>query len=139
MLAVGRLDRDSEGLLLITNDGDLAHKLTHPSFEVLKTYEITVSPPPDTNAMKLLSGVTKLPDGPVQPRILRLSATKGDRSLGQVTLTEGRNRVVRRMFATHGFEVLRLKRTRFGSVSLAALAPGKWRELSLKEIKRLLA
>jgi pseudouridine synthase len=137
MFAVGRLDRDSEGLLLVTNDGDLAHKLTHPSFEVPRTYEVTVAPLPDAAALKRLSGATRLSDGPVQPESVRPVATSGPRGTLQVTLSEGRHRVVRRMLAAHGFEVLKLRRTRFGSVSLGTLKPGRYRELASGEIKRL--
>jgi len=139
VFSVGRLDRDSEGLLLITNDGDLAHKLTHPSFEVPRTYEAAVSPQPDPDALKRLSGVTKLADGPVQPQEVKLRAGKGSKSAVTVTLTEGRNRVVRRMFAAHGFEVLRLRRVRFGGVSLGQLRPGESRQLSSAETDRLRA
>ncbi len=137
--AVGRLDRDSEGLLLITNDGDLAHRLMHPSFEVLRTYEVAVSPQPDPDTLKRLSGVTKLADGPVQPRDVRLRARKGAENAVVVTLTEGRNRVVRRMFTAHGFEVLRLRRVQFGGVSLGRLKPGENRQLSAAEVNRLRA
>ena len=137
VFAVGRLDRDSEGLLLITNDGELAHKLTHPSFEVQRTYEVTVSPQPDTKALKRLSGVTKLADGPVQPVDVKSRSAKAAKGIVMVTLTEGRNRAVRRMFAAHGFEVLRLRRVRFGSVSLGQLKPGENRQLSPAETDRL--
>ena len=137
VFAVGRLDRDSEGLLLITNDGELAHRLTHPSFEVARTYEVTVSPQPDADALERLSSVTKLPDGPVQPLHVKLRGIKGAESVVAVTLTEGRNRLVRRMFTAHGFEVLRLRRVRFGAVLLGRLKPGENRQLSAVEVRRL--
>ncbi len=139
MFAVGRLDRDSEGLLLITNDGELAHKLTHPSYEVPRTYETVVAPPPDIEALKRLSGTTKLPDGPVRPQSVEPGSHKGDRGTVRLTLTEGRNKLVRRVFAAHGFEVLRLRRLRFGSISLGALKQGEHRVLSPGEVKRLRA
>lgn len=139
VFAVGRLDRDSEGLLLITNDGELAHQLTHPSFEVPRTYEVTVSPQPDPDALKRLSGVTKLADGPVQPQDVKLRAGKGAKGVVIVTLTEGRNRVVRRMFTAHGFEVLRLRRVQFGGILLGQLRPGESRQLSSAETGRLRA
>jgi len=139
VFAVGRLDRDSEGLLLITNDGELAHRLMHPSFEVPRTYEVAVSPQPDPDSLKRLSGITKLADGPVQPQDVKLRGGKGAQSAVTVTLTEGRNRVVRRMFTAHGFDVLRLRRVRFGGVSLGQLRPGESRLLSAAETGRLRA
>ena len=137
VFAVGRLDRDSEGLLLITNDGELAHQLTHPSFEVPRTYEVTVAPQPDADALKRLSGITKLADGPVQPQDIKLRRGKKGESTVAVTLNEGRNRIVRRIFAAHGFDVLRLRRVRFGGVSLGRLKPGESRQLSAAETDRL--
>jgi 23S rRNA pseudouridine2605 synthase len=139
VFAVGRLDRDSEGLLLITNDGELAHRLMHPSFEVPRTYEAAVSPQPDPDALKRLSGITKLADGPVQPQDVKLRVGKGAKSAVMVMLTEGRNRLVRRLFAAHGFEVLRLRRVQFGDVSLGRLRPGESRVLSSAETGHLRA
>jgi len=139
VFAVGRLDRDSEGLLLITNDGELAHQLTHPSFEVPRTYEVAAAPQPGADALKRLSGVTELADGPVQPKEVKLKSGKGARSAVIVTLTEGRNRIVRRIFAAHGFDVLRLRRVRFGGVALGQLKPGESRPLSETETARLRA
>lgn len=135
---VGRLDTDTEGILLLTNHGDLAHRLTHPSFSVYKTYVAQVEGSVDKNILrKLRQGIT-LEDGPVTPDNLKILQQLGDKTLIKVTLHEGRNRIVRRMFAAVGHPVIRLSRTGFGPIRVKGLALGEIRELTLSEVGELL-
>lgn len=135
---VGRLDLNSEGLLLMTNDGALANRLTHPRYGVEKTYyavcdgKLTAS-----EAARLTNGI-ELEDGMTAPaRVDAVRTTQcGDTSF-LITIHEGRNRQIRRMLEAVGHRTLRLKRERFGPLSLGTLAPGEWRKLSDEEIKRL--
>lgn len=135
---VGRLDLNSEGLLLMTNDGALANRLTHPRYGVEKTYyavcdgKLTAS-----EAAKLTNGI-ELEDGVTAPaRVDAVRTTqRGDTSF-LITIHEGRNRQIRRMLEAVGHRTLRLKRERFGPLSLGTLAPGEWRKLSDEEIKKL--
>lgn len=135
---VGRLDLNSEGLLLMTNDGALANRLTHPRYGVEKTYyavcdgRLTAS-----EAARLTNGV-ELEDGMTAPaRVDAVRTTqRGDTSF-LITIHEGRNRQIRRMLEAVGHRTLRLKRERFGPLSLGTLAPGEWRKLSDEEIKKL--
>ena len=135
---VGRLDLNSEGLLLMTNDGALANRLTHPRYGVEKTYyavcdgRLTAS-----EAAKLTNGI-ELEDGMTAPaRVDAVRTTqRGDTSF-LITIHEGRNRQIRRMLEAVGHRTLRLKRERFGPLSLGTLAPGEWRKLSDEEIKKL--
>jgi 23S rRNA pseudouridine2605 synthase len=135
---VGRLDLNSEGLLLMTNDGALANRLTHPRYGVEKTYyavcdgRLTAS-----EAAKLTNGI-ELEDGVTAPaRVDAVRTTqRGDTSF-LITIHEGRNRQIRRMLEAVGHRTLRLKRERFGPLSLGTLAPGEWRKLSDEEIKKL--
>jgi 23S rRNA pseudouridine2605 synthase len=131
---VGRLDADSRGLVLMTNDGDLAARLTHPRFEVPKTYEIEVDGrvTPEV-AQKLVSGVW-LSDGKTGRARLRVLHRGGATSQLEVTLREGRNREVRRMMVRMGHKVRRLTRTRIGHLTLHGLGPGKFRPLTSTEI-----
>jgi 23S rRNA pseudouridine2605 synthase len=133
---VGRLDADSSGLILLTNDGELANRLTHPRFEVAKTYRAKLGGgPPGEAALRSLREGVELEDGRTAPaRVRRLSD-------GQIELTihEGRNRQVRRMCAAVGHPVLELVRTRFGPLTLGALQPGEHRRLSAAEVERLRA
>lgn len=135
---VGRLDLNSEGLLLMTNDGALANRLTHPRYGVEKTYyavcdgRLTAS-----EAARLTNGI-ELEDGMTAPaRVDAVRTTqRGDTSF-LITIHEGRNRQIRRMLEAVGHRTLRLKRERFGPLSLGTLAPGEWRKLSDEEIKKL--
>ena len=135
---VGRLDLNSEGLLRMTNDGALANRLTHPRYGVEKTYyavcdgRLTAS-----EAAKLTNGI-ELEDGMTAPaRVDAVRTTqRGDTSF-LITIHEGRNRQIRRMLEAVGHRTLRLKRERFGPLSLGTLAPGEWRKLSDEEIKKL--
>jgi pseudouridine synthase len=134
---VGRLDYDTEGLLLLTNDGDLAHALMHPSYEVPKTYLAKVKGVlMDEEIKKLEKGVT-LPDGKTAPcRIKKIRKTQ-ENSWIEVTLHEGKKRQVKRMLENAGHPVLKLKRTRYAFLVLAGLLPGRYRYLTPQEVRRL--
>ncbi len=130
---VGRLDADSTGLILIANDGELANRLTHPRFEVPKTYEVELRRPPTDAQLRRLREGPVLDDGPTQPAKARRAGERGI----EVTITEGRNRQVRRMVKAVGNEVVSLRRVGFGSLRLGDLAPGESRQLSRSELRRL--
>jgi 23S rRNA pseudouridine2605 synthase len=136
---VGRLDADSEGLLLLTNDGELAHRLTHPSHGVAKTYLCQVAGPvPRAVGRALLAGVA-LADGPAKADSFRVVDTAGRRALVEIVLHEGRKHVVRRMLAEVGHPVTRLVRTAVGAVKLGDLKPGRNRRLTRPELAALFA
>ena len=130
---VGRLDADSEGLLLLTNDGDITHRLTHPSFGVEKEYLTSVGGTPSRGAVRQLREGIELDDGRTAPA--RVTAV--DDSLLRITIHEGRNRQVRRMCDAVGHPVIRLVRTRIGPIVDHRLKPGDWRELSREEVRML--
>jgi 23S rRNA pseudouridine2605 synthase len=135
---VGRLDTDTEGLILLTNDGDFAQRVAHPSHELTKTYVAEVDGVvAKATVRRLLAGVT-LDDGPVEVSACRLVSTHGDRSIVEVVIHEGRNRIVRRLLDEVGHPVRRLTRTAIGPVLLRGLAPGGLRELTLDELGVLL-
>lgn len=136
---VGRLDYDSEGLLLLTNDGDLANRLMHPKFAVPKTYLATVRGVPDGGKLERLSAGIRLDDGMTLPAQVEYEDVAPDmkRAVIRMTITEGRNRQVRRMFEAIGHPVERLKRIRFGPLELAGLQRGKTRRLDKGEIEAL--
>ncbi len=135
---VGRLDTDTDGLILLTNDGELAHRLAHPAHTVPKTYvaEVTGRIRPAT-ARRLREGV-ELDDGPARADRVSVDQAEGDRSLVTIELHEGRNRIVRRMLDEVGHPVRRLTRTGVGPVRLAGLRSGQVRELSAAELGPLL-
>jgi len=135
---VGRLDTDTSGLLLLTNDGDFAHRMAHPSYEVEKTYvaEVTGRLAKDTIA-DLLAGVT-LEDGPVQVRRARVIDAAANKSIVELVIHEGRNRIVRRLLDQVGHPVRQLTRVRFGPVELGSLKSGEARELTNDELGALL-
>ncbi|BCI53577.1 pseudouridine synthase [Mycolicibacterium litorale] len=131
---VGRLDADTEGLMLLTNDGELAHRLMHPSYEVPKTYVATVlGTVPRGLGKKLRAGV-ELDDGPARVDDFAVVDALPGRSMVRVTLHEGRKRIVRRLLAAVGFPVQELVRTDIGAVSLGEQRPGSIRALTRKEI-----
>jgi 23S rRNA pseudouridine2457 synthase len=149
---VGRLDRDSEGLLLLTDDGELAHRLTDPRYEHPRTYLVQVERFPDDEALERLRRGITLRDGPTRPAEVELLPDPPDlperpvpirfrKSVPtawlKLTLREGRNRQVRRMTAAVGHPTLRLVRVAIGPVTLGGLAPGQWRELSEPERQAL--
>jgi 23S rRNA pseudouridine2605 synthase len=134
---VGRLDEASEGLLLLTNDGDLAHKLMHPRFGVEKTYLAQVAGDPSReDLLALLKGVW-LSDGHVRARKVKRLKHAGGNTLLRITLAEGRNREIRRMLARLGHKVLRLRRIALGPLRLGELQRGKARRLTAEEISAL--
>lgn len=133
----GRLDRESEGLMLLTSDGEAANRLVHPRYGLPRDYQATVSPQlADTDAERLVAGL-RLEDGPGRFVGITLMAEEPGRSRLQVVITEGRNRFIRRMFGTLGYEVLRLKRLRLGPLQLGRLKPGEWRQLGSVEVASL--
>jgi 23S rRNA pseudouridine2605 synthase len=134
---VGRLDEDSEGLLLLTNDGDLANRLMHPRYGVEKTYLVQVAGHPKREDLtKLLKGVW-LSDGHVRARHVKRRKTQGDSTWMRIVLSEGRNREIRRMLARLQHKVMRLRRIALGPVQLGHLSKGKARRLSSAELKAL--
>ncbi len=135
---VGRLDTDTSGLLLLTNDGDFAHRMAHPSYEVDKTYVAEVEGEVFRRTIKqLLEGVT-LEDGPVTVSKARIVESTPAKSIVELVIHEGRNRIVRRLLDHVGHPVRRLTRTAFGPVSLGRLRSGEMRELTLDELGELL-
>jgi 23S rRNA pseudouridine2605 synthase len=135
---VGRLDTDTEGLLLLTNDGDFAQRVAHPSYELDKTYVAEV-PGPVTKATvrQVLDGVD-LEDGPVEVSSFRVLSEHEDKAIVEVVIHEGRNRIVRRLLEAVGHPVKRLTRTAIGPVLLTGLRPGEVRELTRDELGALL-
>src|SRR6185295_9102747 len=134
---VGRLDRDSEGLLLLTNDGELGNRLLHPRYGVEKEYLAEVDgAPTDRQVSRIRRGV-ELEDGFAKPTSVRVVAASGPRGALRLTMTEGRKREVRRLLAEVGLPVVRLVRLRIGPVKLGNLPPGELRELTPEEIRSL--
>jgi 23S rRNA pseudouridine2605 synthase len=133
VFSVGRLDAATEGLLLLTNDGDLAQRLAHPSFGVEKEYLAEVSGVPAPGALRLLRQGVELEDGPSAPAKVGVVAP----GVLRIVVHEGRNRLVRRMCEAVGHPVRRLVRTRIGPISDPSLSPGSWRHLTVAEIRAL--
>ena len=136
---VGRLDYDSEGLLLLTNDGALTERLLHPSHQVDKTYLARVTGSVSLETVRLLRHGVMLDDHPTAPAKVRIVKQETFATVVLVTIHEGRNRQVRRMFEAAGHQVLQLRRVRFGPLELGDLPRGHWRELSAPEIRKLMA
>jgi 23S rRNA pseudouridine2605 synthase len=135
VVPVGRLDADTTGALLLTNDGDLAHRLAHPRYGVEKTYEVEVAGDPTDAALGELAAGVDLDDGRTAPaRVRRL----GPHRL-ELTIHEGRNRQVKRMLQAVGHPVEKLHRSRYAGLTLEGLEPGTWRELEPSEVERLRA
>lgn len=134
---IGRLDEASEGLLILTNDGELTNRLTHPRFGVEKTYTVLVAGVPKPVAVRRLCDGVELDDGPAQAVRARMLDRHGDRALLEVVMEEGRKREVRRMCAAIGHPVERLVRTAIGPLRDSQLRPGAWRELALAEVRSL--
>jgi pseudouridine synthase len=135
VVPVGRLDGDTTGVLLLTNDGELAHTLAHPKYEVEKVYVAELDTRASDATIKKLAEGVLLEDGPTGPaRVRRLGRTKLE-----LTIHEGRNRQVRRMFEAVGHRVRHLHRSRYGPLTLGGLEPGAWRELEPSEVERLRA
>jgi 23S rRNA pseudouridine2605 synthase len=136
---VGRLDYETEGLMLLTNDGELAHRLAHPSFEVAKTYLAEVTGPVPRDLGRRLATGIELEDGVANADKFRVIDRSGSRVLVEITLHEGRKHIVRRMLAETGHPVSRLVRTNVGPIKLGSMRPGSTRELSTREIGDLYA
>jgi pseudouridine synthase len=135
VVPVGRLDVDTTGALLLTNDGPLAHRLAHPRYGVEKVYEVDVEGRPDDRALRTLAEGVELEDGRTAPAGVRRLAP----SRLELTLHEGRNRQVRRMLDAVGHPVKELHRSRYAGLTVAGLGPGDWRELTGAEVEELRA
>lgn len=135
---VGRLDTDSDGLILLTNDGDFAHRMSHPSWEVPKTYLVEVAGVMDNKTLKRIEKGVTLDDGAVRPDRVKLVSRSARQTLVLVTLHEGRNRVVRRLMDAVGHPVDRLARVAIGPVRLGQLPVGESRDLTRDELGALL-
>ena len=133
VVPVGRLDADTTGVLLLTNDGPLAHRLMHPRYEVDKVYEVEVEGEPSDEALEALRRGVELDDGPTAPAETQRRAP----SLLELTLHEGRKHQVKRMFAAVGYPVTRLHRSSYAGLTADGLRPGEWRELRPEEVERL--
>jgi pseudouridine synthase len=133
VVPVGRLDRDTSGVLLLTNDGELAHRLAHPRYRVEKVYVADVEGQPDDDVLRALAEGIVLEDGPTAPARARLLAP----SRVELTLHEGRNRQVRRMLESVGHPVRRLRRSRYAGLSVGRLGRGQFRDLTREEVARL--
>ena len=133
VMPVGRLDKDTEGLLLLTNDGKWMHHLLHPRYEVNKTYEVSVAGAV-RGAQEALSSMTRLDGAPVRPAQVRVLRQGRDTALLSITIHEGKNRQIRRMCAAAGLHVKRLKRVQEHTLELGDLPEGAWRDLTEQEL-----
>lgn len=134
---VGRLDRNSEGALLMTNDGEFANAMMHPSRHISKTYRVTVRPPITQNMIDTLASGVELDGRLTAPADVKIILKEDRRVVLEIVLYEGRNREIRRMCESLGIEVARLKRIAVGSVKLGMLSQGKWRDLTPQELEKL--
>lgn len=134
---VGRLDRDSEGLLLLTDDGEFANALTHPTHHVPKTYRVTIRPTITDEQITALTTGIEIDGRMTMPSEVRVLEKKEGRVVLEIIIYEGRNRQIRKMCDALGLEVARLKRTQIGSVKLGMLKQGDWRNLTEEEVHKL--
>lgn len=134
---VGRLDRNSEGLLLLTNDGNFANGIMHPSRHVSKTYRVTVRPPVTEEQLTAMSEGIVLDGRKTLPATIVMLTNEAARAVLQITIREGRNRQIRRMCEAVGLPVVRLKRTAVGPLKLGMLKPGAWRDLTPEELRAI--
>ena len=134
---VGRLDKDTEGLLLMTNDGEVAYRLTHPKFEIKKTYHAVVSGVVTEESLDKVRAGVQLSDGVTSPAEVRVLSHQGNSTSVEICITEGKKRQIRRMCSAVGHEVIELKRVATAGVVLGDVAPGKWRYLTPEEISQL--
>lgn len=139
LFTVGRLDLDSEGLILLTNDGEFAQRLTHPRYGVPKTYSVVVRGRIGQKELEKARGGVWLAEGPTQGMQIKVERAGNDKSMVKVVLREGKNREIRRVFARLDLPVLELKRIRIGELSLHGMKPGDWRFLLKHEVDELLA
>lgn len=130
----GRLDKNSEGLLIMTNDGDFANSLIHPSKDIWKTYRVTVRPKITEEQLNVLCSGMEIDGKPTEPARIKVLTQEKNRVVLEISIKEGRNRQIRRMCEFVGLEVARLKRISIGWLKLGMLQPGKWRYLSKEEI-----
>lgn len=137
LFPVGRLDENSVGLLLVTNDGDLSHRLAHPRFKVPKVYEVLVAGKPSREIMQQLRQGMYFSDGRFKVDNARVMGTRGKSTILEVTLSEGRNREIRRLFSRVGHKVMKLERVAFGPLKLRGVGVGKYRALTREELKLL--
>jgi 23S rRNA pseudouridine2605 synthase len=135
---VGRLDTDTDGLILLTNDGDFAQRVAHPSYELDKTYVAEVEGVVSRGTLRRLRDGVTLEDGPVQVHACKVVSTQGERTIVELVIHEGRNRIVRRLLAEVGHPVRRLTRTAIGPVRLQGLRSGELRELTPEELGPML-
>lgn len=135
---IGRLDKDSEGMLLMTNDGEFANFMTHPSKHVSKTYRVTVRPEINEDQLEKFSSGMNIDGKMTAPVEVRVLEKKDGRAVLEMILREGRNRQIRKMCESLGLEVARLKRTAQGSIKLGMLPQGKWRDLKEEEVHKLM-
>ena len=134
---VGRLDRDTEGLLLLTNDGELANRLAHPSYEIEKTYVAQIRGPAKRRAVRQLLDGVQIEEGVASARSVRELGASGDKTLIEIVLAEGKKRQVRRMLQAVGLPLERLARVRVGPLPLGDINPGKFRPLTGAEVRAL--
>ncbi|ACL76094.1 pseudouridine synthase [Ruminiclostridium cellulolyticum] len=134
---VGRLDYDTSGLILLTNDGDFTYRLTHPKHEINKVYEAVISGFPEKNEIKSFESGLKIENYQTSPAEFVVLEKQGINTLVRITIHEGKNRQVRKMCEAIGHKVLTLKRIQIGPIALDNLPVGKWRHLSLRELKML--
>ena len=134
---VGRLDYDTKGIILLTDDGDFMQRITHPKFEMWKTYEAVVKGEPDEETLGMLRAGVELEDGKTLPAEAAVVRFKGNNAVVRVKIREGRNRQVRRMLEAVGYPVLDLKRTALGGLELGELRPGKWRHMKHRDFESL--
>lgn len=141
LFTIGRLDKNSEGLLLLTNDGELANRLTHPRYEHRKVYEVTVAGKVSPPQLAKLNSALLIDNKPIQPaRVITRTSDRGDRqTLLEFTLKEGRNRQIRKMCEHVGLRIRRLRRVQVGQLKLGPLPAGQYRELTPEECRRLTA
>ena len=137
LFPVGRLDYDAEGIILLTNDGELAHRLSHPSFQVPRTYSVKVKGKPSPEEIRRMSRGMTLEDGPTAPCRVVLRKETRENAWVEMTLHEGRNRQVKRMWERMGYLVLKLNRRSFAGLSLGDLKAGEYRHLRPKEVEKL--
>ncbi len=137
LFPVGRLDRDSEGLLFMTNDGEFANMISHPSTHFAKTYRVTVHPKINEEQLTALTRGVVIDGRKSMPAAVRTVADEKERTVLEIILEEGRNRQIRKMCEAVGLEVARLKRNAIGPIKLGMLQPGKWRELTPDEMRKI--
>ena len=135
---VGRLDYWTEGLLILTDDGDFAYRVTHPRFGVEKTYRVKVKGRPPLSTLEALRRGVKLQDGYTSPCAVKVKKRYTRNTMLEMTIHEGRNRQIRRMIESVGLEVQRLKRIRIGELTLESLRTGEWRKITAQEVQALL-